>query len=172
MHGESNFLEIRRLTIDWKKSLLVFFRALDDHGDAEFFQPHPFTSEAVDRILRNSHRDLYYVLVEGTEVLGYGMLRGWDEGYKIPSLGIAIHPRIRSNGMGRILMHFLAGAAKCRGAQKVRLKVISKNVQAIRLYQSLGYEFGPEEDSGYLVGFLELRPSRSNVGLSIERRPM
>jgi ribosomal protein S18 acetylase RimI-like enzyme len=162
MSGESSFLEIRRLTTDWKQSILVFFRALEETSSADF-QPHPFTDEAVERILHNTRRDLYYVMVEGTEVLGYGLLRGWDEGYEIPSLGIAIHPRIRSIGLGRVFMHFLAAAAKCRGAQKVRLRVMSRNTRARRLYESLGYEFGSEEDGGYRVGFLELRSGRSTV---------
>ena len=102
-------------------------------------------------------------MVNGTEVLGYGILRGWDEGYEIPSLGIAILPRVRGAGLGRVFMHFLAAAAKCRGAQKVRLRVMSRNARAIRLYQSLGYEFSADEDGGHLVGFLELHSSSSGV---------
>jgi ribosomal protein S18 acetylase RimI-like enzyme len=111
----------------------------------------------VKRILQTVSKDLYYVLVEGSVILGYGMLRGWDEGYAIPSLGIAIHPRARSNGLGRVFMHFLAAVARSRGAHKVRLRVMSKNTLAIRLYESLGYEFSAEQAGEYLVGFLELR---------------
>jgi ribosomal-protein-alanine N-acetyltransferase len=158
-------LEIRRLATDWKPSLLVFFRALEAVDDAGFFQPHPFTDEAVEQILHSTHTDLYYVLVEGQEVLGYGMLRGWDEGYDVPSLGIAIHPRVRGTGLGRLLMHFLEAAAKCQGAQRVRLRVKLQNAAAARLYESLGYQFRAEEDGEYRVGFLELRSIRSSVEL-------
>lgn len=164
MRGNSAGLEIRRLTAEWKQSLLAFLRALEEDSNADFFQPHPFTDEAVERILHNTRTDLYYVIVEGTEVVGYGMLRGWDEGYEIPSLGIAIHPRVRSNGLGRVFMHFLEASAKFRGAQRVRLRVKSQNEWAVRLYESLGYEFRSEEDGGYLVGFLELHSSRPRIG--------
>lgn len=160
MCGDSAGLEIRRLTAEWKQSLLAFLRALEEDSNADFFQPHPFTDEAVERILHNTRSDLYYILVEGTEVLGYGMLRGWDQGYEIPSLGIAIHPRVRSSGLGRVLMHFLEASAKCRGAPSVRLRVKSQNEWAVRLYKSLGYEFRSEDDGGFLVGFLELRSGR------------
>jgi ribosomal-protein-alanine N-acetyltransferase len=157
-------LEIRRLTTDWKPSLLVFFHALEAVDDAGFFQPHPFTDEAIERILHNTHRDLYYVLVEGQEVLGYGMLRGWDEGYDVPSLGIAIHPRVRGTGLGRVFMRFLEAAAKCNGAQRARLRVKLQNTAAARLYESLGYQFHADEDGAYRVGFLELRSIRPGVG--------
>jgi len=164
MCGVSAGLEIRRLTADWKQPLLAFLRAIDEVSNADFFRPHPFTDEAVERILNNTRSDLYYVLAEGTEVVGYGMLRGWDGGYEIPSLGIAIHPRVRSNGLGRVFMHFLGAAAKCRGAQKVRLRVKPQNVRAVSLYESLGYKFRSEEDGGFLVGFLELRSSQPSIG--------
>ncbi len=89
------------------------------------------------------------------EVLGYGMLRGWDDGWKIPSLGIALDPRIRGNGTGEMLMHFLHAAARRRGATKVRLKVYPDNRTAIALYKKLGYVFATEE-AGQLVGYITL----------------
>jgi ribosomal-protein-alanine N-acetyltransferase len=161
MSNELPSIEIRRLTPDWKQPLIVFFRILEQAGDIGFFQPHPFTDEAVEGVLRGIRRDLYYVLAIGIEVVGYGMLRGWDEGYDIPSLGIAIHPAVRGNGLGRAFMHFLEAAAKYRGADKLRLRVKSQNIPAKRLYESLGYEFSAEENGGYVVGFLELHPRTS-----------
>jgi ribosomal protein S18 acetylase RimI-like enzyme len=163
MSEDSAALEVRRLTAEWKQSLLAFFRALEKAKDVEYFQPHPFTDEAVERILCTTRKDLYYVLVDGEEVLAYGMLRGWDEGYEIPSLGIAVHPRFRSNGLGRFFMHFLRAAARFRGAQKVRLRVHSQNATAARLYESLGYEFRSDGDGRHLVGVLELRSDRQDI---------
>jgi len=156
MREDSAGLEIRRLTTEWKEPLLGFCRVLDEAGDADFFLPHPFTKEAVERILLTARKDLYYVLAEGTEVLGYGMLRGWDEGYAIPSLGVAIHPRFRGKGFGRVFMYFLGAAAKCRGASRIRLRVKVQNTAAAKLYESLGYEFCPERDGEYRIAFLDL----------------
>lgn len=161
MFSQLPSIEIRRLTSEWKQSLMVFFRILEQAGDTGFFQPHPFTDDAVEGVLRGIDRDLYYVLVIGNEVVGYGMLRGWDEGYNIPSLGIAIHPAVRGNGLGRAFMHFLEAAAKYRGADKLRLRVNSQNIPAKRLYESLGYEFSAEENEGCVVGYLELHPQTS-----------
>jgi ribosomal protein S18 acetylase RimI-like enzyme len=85
------------------------------------------------------------------------MLRGWDEGYQIPSLGLAIHPSVRGQGLGKMLMGFLHLQAFRRGAEKVRLRVNSTNDKALKLYKGLGYVF--EEDPhqvDLLVGFKDL----------------
>jgi ribosomal protein S18 acetylase RimI-like enzyme len=101
-------------------------------------------------------------MIQDSNVIGYGMLRGWDEGYVIPSLGIALDSSVRGRGYGTALMNFLHDIAKQRGAAKVRLKVDSKNLPAIELYRGLGYIFEPEGDQD-LVGFLDLKRSGKNM---------
>jgi [ribosomal protein S18]-alanine N-acetyltransferase len=135
--------------------LLAFFSALEETNETDFFHPHPFNDEAIEQIMHRARKDLYYVLTNGEDVLGYGMLRGWDEGYAIPSLGIAIHPGARGGGLGRVLMCFLHAAARLRGSKAIRLRVRRDNDRALKLYRDLGYIFQPEEDQ-YLVGFLAL----------------
>ena len=149
-------LEYRRLTEEWRTGFGEFCRALERTGETEFFLPHPFTDAELDRRVRYDGLDLYYIAVEGPRVLGYGLLRGWDEGYAIPSLGIAVHPASRSCGLGSSLMHFLHVAAARRQAKKVRLRVNRTNTKAIELYNRFGYEFEPAEGS-YYVGFKQLR---------------
>ena len=136
-------------------SLARLFARLKEGGDEDFFHPHPLS--AVEAAARANYegQDFYCVMILDDEVIGYGMLRGWDEGYAIPSLGIALDPSVRGRGCSRALMSFLHETAKKRGAFKVRLKVDSRNQAAIQLYRSLGYVF--ESPSGQeLVGFLEL----------------
>jgi len=151
-------LEYRRLTAEWRAGIAEFCHALEIAGDTAFFHPHPFTDSELDRVVRYAGMDLYYIAVEGTKVLGYGLLRGWDDGYVIPSLGIAIHPAARSCGLGLSLMHFLHAAASRRQAGTVRLKVNSGNTKAIELYKRLGYSFDLMEGD-YHVGFKQLRRS-------------
>jgi ribosomal-protein-alanine N-acetyltransferase len=160
MFAAVNFraLEYRRLTPQWRLGLEEFCGALEMAGDADYFRPHPFTNEGLDQVVHFAGRDLYYVAVEGSSVLAYGMLRGWDAGFAIPSLGIAVHPSVRSCGLGSSLMRFLHVAALRRGAEKVRLKVHVDNAKAIELYRQLGYVFDSTEGS-YYIGFKPLRQS-------------
>jgi ribosomal protein S18 acetylase RimI-like enzyme len=84
------------------------------------------------------------------------MLRGWDEGYEVPSLGIALHPHAQGQGLAHLFMDFLHVAARRRGAKKIRLRVYRDNKSAITLYRSLGYELTEDRDWRYLLGVLDL----------------
>ncbi len=158
MGADSSSMELVRLTSAWQEGLMLFLRDLKDAGDEIFFAPHSTDAPSIAQIACHNGKDLYYLIVEGKKVLGYGLLRGWDEGYAIPSLGIAIHPSARGTGLGKLFMDFLHMQAFRRGATKVRLRVHKKNDTAISLYKSLGYFF--EEDAKqaeFLVGFKNLR---------------
>jgi ribosomal-protein-alanine N-acetyltransferase len=147
-------LEFVRLAPGHQPGLAEFFAALTEAGDDRLFHPHPFDAETAARLCRYAGRDLYYVATAG-RVLAYGMLRGWDEGYEVPSLGIAVHPATRRSGIGRAFMGFLHAAAAARGAPRVRLKVYPDNAAARTLYERLGYVFSGES-AGQWVGTLSL----------------
>lgn len=153
--GFDGVIELRRLSAAFERPLMEMLRALERAGDTAHFQPHPFTPEQVGLLAKGTGDDLYYVIAEGDRVLAYGMLRGWDEGYAVPSLGIAVHPAARGSGLGKLMMSFLHAAARRRGSSVVRLRVAVENRTATRLYESLGYRF-TQEEGGYRVGFLEL----------------
>lgn len=152
-------IEFRRLSAEFELPFLAFLRALIDAGDTAHFQPHAFTSQYVATLVRYTGSDLYYLLTEENTILSYGMLRGWDEGFAIPSLGIAVHPSARGFGLGRLMMEFLHAAAKRRGCASVRLKVHIENKTAAALYESMGYQFTKVEGVNK-VGILDLRGAR------------
>jgi ribosomal protein S18 acetylase RimI-like enzyme len=154
-------LQITRLSMESAASLVELLRAIDAVDDRGWFRPHPFDSAHVDALCNPSKRDLHYVLRDSATAIGYGLLRGWDEGYPTPSLGIAVHPAWRGLGFGASLMQFLHSAARLRGVDRIRLRVHAANQAAIALYRHLGYEFEerPPASStdGLLVAFKELK---------------
>lgn len=150
-------MELVRLGSRWQDGLKFFLAELKECGDDTFFSPHPVDEISIEKVVGLNGKDLYYLLVEEGKILGYGLLRGWDEGYSIPSLGVAIHPAVRGAGLGKLFMNFLHVLAFQRGASKVRLRVHKNNSKAINLYMSLGYVF--EKDANqvdYLIGFKNL----------------
>ena len=140
----------------WSRCLHSFSRSWPSRIGSTF-HPHPLDAPTARRIAHYAGQDLYYGTVYGKQLVGYGMLRGWDEGYAVPSLGVAVHPQARGAGVGKLLMHFLHAAARCRGATQVRLKVHRENEVALAMYQRLGYVFEAEAaPDGQVVGMIAL----------------
>jgi ribosomal protein S18 acetylase RimI-like enzyme len=151
----SGALEIRALCPELEQALGDFFSVLRQEGADEQFHPHPLTNEEARRLCAYTGDDLYYVLLESEQVLAYGMLRGWDEGYDVPSLGVATRSTARGAGLGTLLVRFLHAAARRRGARKVILKVYKDNSAARKLYERLGYSFS-DRDTRELSGSIDL----------------
>jgi ribosomal protein S18 acetylase RimI-like enzyme len=149
-------LEFRRLAPDLEEALAAFFAHLRSTGEEARFHPHPFSPEAARERAAYTGRDVYCVAIADGVVLAYGMLRGWDQGFAVPSLGIATHAAARGIGLGRALMLYLHAEARRRDAPSIRLKVYPDNRVAVELYRSLGYVFADELEKGQLVGLKDL----------------
>lgn len=125
--------------------------------DPTFFRPHAFTEDEVARISSHVGRDLYAMLLEDGQPMAYGLLRGLDEGYPVPSLGVAVRSEARRRGYARRTVAAIHQEARRRGIGAVRLRVHEENGPARRLYESFGYRYDGE-DRGELVMRLELGP--------------
>ena len=130
---------------------------VDVFGDIDrtFFRPHPFTREQAQRIARRTGQDVYALLLVDERPVAYGMLRGWDEGYDTPSLGIATRTAEQRKGYGRALMRELHKEASRRGADRIRLRVHRDNPPARHLYETLHYRYQGVE-RGELMMLLDL----------------
>jgi ribosomal protein S18 acetylase RimI-like enzyme len=150
-----NDIKYRKITSQWVKKLARFFQEIVINKEDNNFHPHPLDIKEAEYIASYPGQDLYFLQIKGNEITGYGMLRGWDEGFSVPSLGIAIHPSSRRQGLAKNFMAFMHQRAKEKGAKKIRLTVYTDNIAAIRLYRSIGYTFSEEKDHK-VVGFCEL----------------
>ena len=149
-------MEAVRLGPGEREALAALFAQIAADPASEWFHPHPFTAEEAARVCAYAGRDVYLALRDGGALVAYGMLRGWDAGYEIPSLGIYVAERARGTGAARRMMEALHAAARERGAPAIRLKVYGHNARARGLYESMGYAFAGEE-AGQHVGVLRLR---------------
>jgi ribosomal protein S18 acetylase RimI-like enzyme len=143
------------LAPDRTEPLIEFFATVTSAGIDRVFHPHPF--DAAEARCRTSYigRDEYHIGEHRGSIVAYGMLRGWDEGYVVPSLGIVVHPDWQGCGIGRRMMEYLHDVARRRGAAHVRLKVYPDNEAALSLYERLGYDFA-ETQQGQRVGVFTL----------------
>jgi [ribosomal protein S18]-alanine N-acetyltransferase len=153
----SEEIQFVRASPEHETELARFFQEIAGTDDEVGFHPHDFTSDSAHRICSYQGRDLYVLALAGSTVAGYGMLRGWDEGFEIPSLGLIVRRRCRGKGIGRRLMNHLHDEARAAKAGSVRLTVEPENRFAIDLYRSAGYEFDSLNEQGRIVGHLRIR---------------
>lgn len=150
-------LEVRALTTKTLSLGAELFVALS--GDAQRFHPHPLTAAQAGVIAGMRSRDVYLLAIRAEPqkaAVAYGILRGWDAGFDVPSLGVAVHPDARGVGVGLAMMGVLHCVARMRGAPSVRLKVYPDNTPAVRLYTKLGYQWSDTLEDNQLVGVKRL----------------
>lgn len=131
----------------------------DCRRDAEigrFFRPHPLTAEFAhllcDRL--ESMRDRYYGVFHRGTMAAYFMLRGWDEGYAVPSFGCCTHPDLRDAKLGHAMIAHAIAESRAVGAERLRLTVFKSNARGVHLYRKCGFalsDHGPESYVGVLA---------------------
>jgi ribosomal protein S18 acetylase RimI-like enzyme len=68
------------------------------------------------------------------------MLRGWDEGFSIPSFGMFIDHRRHGLGLGKEMLALTIEAARELLCEKIRLSVFASNPSACRIYLGAGFK--------------------------------
>lgn len=118
-------------------------RFLEENNTPEItrhFHPFLLTSQTAYQIACTNHLDRYYIAIWEERIIGLCMLRGWDEGFKIPSFGILVDHRCRGLNLGRQMTEFAIREARNLNCYNIRLSVYASNVHAMDLYFSLGFE--------------------------------
>jgi ribosomal protein S18 acetylase RimI-like enzyme len=134
---------------DYRNSIEHFFQR--NIADKNFFHPHELSYPGLLNEIADNPKNYYVFFMDIDNVLGYGMLRGWQEGYEIPSLGILIDIAQRGKGISKNLMWHLESVAQIKKSPKIRLTVFKQNKNAIALYNKLGYIFS-DKNENELVG--------------------
>jgi perosamine synthetase len=105
----------------------------------EGFDPFPLTLAQAQQIALAPRKDAYYVAFSDGQAVGFSMLRGFDEGYEVPSFGIFVDHEHHALGIGRRLTEWTIEQARLRRCPAMRLSVYSTNLVAHRLYRLLGF---------------------------------
>jgi len=116
-------------------------------NENDFFKPHDYTKETLINNVESD--DKFYIMSFNNTIIAYGMLRGYQEGYKIPSLGILIGEDYRGKGYSKTMMRFLENEAS-KTSDEIRLTVFKKNITAISLYKKMGYVLENYNDDSLL----------------------
>ena len=128
--------------------LTRFFERNDIETITRYFHPFPLSAESAAMICLREHRDVYCLASAADEIVGFYMLRGWEEGFSIPSFGVFVDHAWHARGLGRFLTEAALDTARARGSESVRLTVHAANAAAMKLYQSLGFTETSRQEHG------------------------
>ncbi|MFI4989752.1 MAG: GNAT family N-acetyltransferase [Solirubrobacterales bacterium] len=154
---ELGFVPIEARHLD---ALTELFRRNRDSAVGRTFDPFELSPEHATRIALEPRKDRYYAATHGVLLLAMSMLRGYEEGFVVPSFGVFVDARHQGEGIGRRLTKWTIEQAHLQGSPAVRLSVYSDNPRAHGLYESLGFheqEREPVDRDGVAVEKIVMR---------------
>jgi GNAT superfamily N-acetyltransferase len=132
-------LVLREISAADEACLTRFFADNNLPAVVRQFNPFPLSAETARIITCTPHRDRFYGGFLGDKMVAFSMLRGWDEGFSVPSCGILVDRGFQGEGLGARVTAFTIDEARRLACRRVRLTVYASNVSALQLYLSLGF---------------------------------
>ncbi len=120
-----------------------------------YFHPFAFDEATVRKILAESRLDVYQGFYRDGDLIGMMMLRGWDEGYEVPAVGVIIGEGYFIRNFMQICFDAAKEICRARGCSRIIYKSHPANVPATRAARFGFVQTGVDADSGYLIYHLE-----------------
>lgn len=123
-----------------------------------FFYAFGADEGAIAEILKRREKDVYSGLFWRGALVCVFMLRGWDEGYEIPSFGLVVAADRRGREVLTVAMEAAKLISRFAGADRMMCKIHPENVGATRGALRLGWIAESEEpETGNIVYHFDLR---------------
>ena len=119
---------------------------------SKHFVPFAFDRLPISNVLSHAQKDQYYGVYVAGKIAGFFMLRGFDQGYKIPAYGVWIAPHYAGKGLAGLTLKHAMVVCRVNGIDTLMLKVHPKNTVAKRLYERNGFvAVGNDEKNGNII---------------------
>ena len=126
---------------------------------ARFFRPFGYDEASIADALARRGQDIYTGLFWDEQIVGFFMLRGWNEGYEVPSFGILIDERYRGYGLEMAALDTAKVICRLRNVTRLMIKMHPDNISAKGVARKTGFvQTGVEAASGNLIYHYELKP--------------
>jgi L-amino acid N-acyltransferase YncA len=133
-------LTVRALGPSDEPALAELFAANDVPEVTRWFDPFPLSAEMAGTLSRHEGRDLYWGAWSDSELVGFAMVRGWDEGHPQPAYGCLVDSGHHGRGIGRTLTGMALEQLRERGVPEVRARVHDDNGASLRMHLAAGFE--------------------------------
>lgn len=149
-------LQIRELLPENSDELASLMAGTEKEYSKHFI-PFNFEKATIRKILNLANKDKYFGIFFQDEIAGFYMLRGFDEGYDIPSYGVWISPKYSGKGLAGLTIAHAISYCKILGVKGILLKVHPDNNSAKHIYEKAGFkEFGIDEKIGHIKYYKSL----------------
>ena len=150
-------LLIRPLQIDDAATLSIWLRA-QPPAYARFFRPFGYDEASIATALAQTGQDIFTGLFWDQQLVGFFMLRGWNEGYEVPAFGILIDERYRGYGLEMAALDTAKVICRLRNVSRLMIKMHPDNISAKGVARKTGFiQTGVEVQSGNLIYHYEIK---------------
>lgn len=132
-------LEITRLNINHSKELTSLLQS-SDKDYSQYFIPFAFDFETISEILSKAKNDQVYGIYVDNKLIGFYLLRGFDEGYSVPSYGVWISEKYSNRGLSTFTLQHAISFCKLNSIKRIMLKVHPNNDAAKHIYEKHGFK--------------------------------
>jgi RimJ/RimL family protein N-acetyltransferase len=124
---------------------------------SKHFIPFSFDSAVIKSLLSDARKDKYFAVKADKEIAGFFMLRGFDQGYEIPSYGVWIAEKYSGLGLSQLTLLYSISFCKINGIKKMMLKVAPENSAAKHIYEKFDFrQEGIDSNIGHMIYYKEL----------------
>ena len=106
----------------------------------KYFVPFSFEEDSIKKIISDAVNDKYFGIFINDDLAGFYMLRGFDQGYDIPSYGVWISDIFSGLGLSKLTLQHAITFCKLNGLKKIMLKVHPENTIAKNIYENFGFK--------------------------------
>ncbi|MBA3240173.1 MAG: GNAT family N-acetyltransferase [Acidobacteria bacterium] len=121
-----------------------------------FFHAFSFAADQIAKMLAERGQDIYMGLLWQDELAGFFMLRGWNEGYDVPTLGTFVAEKYRGYGFMQLTVELTKVICKLRGTSRVMYKSHPDNAPAKKAAVMGFTQAGVDPATGNLIYHLDL----------------
>jgi len=104
-----------------------------------FFTPFSFQTDDLVKRIKNTDKDRYWGIWFEKELIGFFMLRGFDEGFECPAYGVYISKRFANHGLSKLAIQFAFTWCQLNQTPSLMLKVHPENSYARKTYEKVGF---------------------------------
>ncbi len=149
-------LEIKRLNINQSEELANLLIG-SEKKYSQYFIPFSFDLETISEVLSKAIKDQIYGIYVEDNLVGFYMLRGFDEGYSVPSYGVWISKKYSNKGLSTFTLQHAISFCKLNSIRKIMLKVHPDNITAKHIYEKYGFkQTGIDQKNHHLIYHKEL----------------